>query len=220
MEASAVTLWRLKTNRCQLYDIGLMRLALFQTRIRSYNPQFNMKAHSDHNEQAANSRRKKSTKIIPRNNVVMNLDECDKKLFSRPTKKEARSEIQRTNNFMDQNSDQRPNADLRSNRGRLSIKLIAKVFDMSVADIGRLIGRPDTATLHKTPDAKSLQEPLRPFADISLLRSAGYSDEDFYKWLRAPSELMRMHSPLDLIYAGHLRDVAGWVFGTFTGQPS
>lgn len=113
-----------------------------------------------------------------------------------------------------------PNADLRSERGRLSIKPIAELFGMDVIEIGRLIGRDNKATLSKTPDAEALQEPLKPFSDIALLRAPGFGDEQFRKWLNAPNEHMRNRAPMDWIRDGRVQDVAGFVYGILTGQPT
>lgn len=113
-----------------------------------------------------------------------------------------------------------PNADLRAASGRLSIKLIARVFGLTVAEVGRLIGRKSKAALSKTPDAASLQDLLRPLADIALLRAAGLGDEDFRKWLNTANDDLGKESPLALIRAGHLQDVAGFVYGALTGQPA
>lgn len=113
-----------------------------------------------------------------------------------------------------------PNADLRSERGRLSIKPIAELFGMDVIEIGRLIGRENKATLSKTPDAEALQERLQPFADIALLRAPDFGDEQFKKWLNAPNEHMRNRAPIAWIRDGRVQDVAGFVYGILTGQPT
>jgi len=113
-----------------------------------------------------------------------------------------------------------PNADLRSERGRLSIKPIAELFGMDVIEIGRLIGRDNKATLSKTPDADSLQELLQPFSDIALLRAPDFGDEQFRKWLNAPNEHMRNGAPVARIREGRVQDVAGFVYGILTGQPT
>ena len=113
-----------------------------------------------------------------------------------------------------------PNADLRSERGRLSIKPIAELFGMDVIEIGRLIGRDNKSTLSKTPDADSLQELLQPFSDIALLRAPDFGDEQFRKWLNAPNEHMRNGAPVARIREGRVQDVAGFVYGILTGQPT
>ena len=113
-----------------------------------------------------------------------------------------------------------PNEDLRSERGRLSIKLIADLFGMDVIEIGRLIGRDNKAALSKTPDAESLQPLLQPFSDIALLRAPDFGNEQFRKWLNAPNEHMSNRTPIAWIREGRLQDVAGFVFGILTGQPT
>ncbi len=113
-----------------------------------------------------------------------------------------------------------PNADLRSVRGRLSIKPIAGIFGMDVIEIGRLIGRNNKAALSKTPDADSLQELLQPFSDIALLRAPDFGDEQFRKWLNAPNENMRNRAPIVWIREGRVLDVAGFVYGILSGQPT
>jgi hypothetical protein len=113
-----------------------------------------------------------------------------------------------------------PNADLRSERGRLSIKLIAELFGMDVIEVGRAIGRDNKATLSKTPDADALQELLKPFSDIALLRAPGFGDEQFRKWLNTPNEHMRNRAPMDWIRDGRATDVGAFVYNMLTGQPT
>lgn len=113
-----------------------------------------------------------------------------------------------------------PNADLRSERGRLSIKPIAQLFGMDVIEIGRLIGRANKAALSKTPDAESLQGLLQPFADIALLRAPDFGDEELRKWLNAPNKHMRNQAPIVWIRDGRVQDVAGFVMGILGGQPT
>lgn len=113
-----------------------------------------------------------------------------------------------------------PDADLRSERGRLSIKPIAELFGMDVIEIGRLIGHDNKAALSKTPDVESLQGALQPFADIALLRAPDFGDEQFRKWLNAPNEHMQNRAPIAWIREGRVRDVAGFVYGILTGQPT
>ncbi|MBP8257753.1 MAG: DUF2384 domain-containing protein, partial [Opitutaceae bacterium] len=113
-----------------------------------------------------------------------------------------------------------PNADLRSKRGRLSIKLVAELFGMDMIEIGRLVGRANKAALSKTPDAGSLQQALKPFSDIALLRNDGFGKDAFRKWLNTPNEHMNNRSPLDFIRDGRAADVGGFVFNILTGQLS
>jgi hypothetical protein len=112
-----------------------------------------------------------------------------------------------------------PNADLRSERGRLSIKPIAELFGMDAIEIGRLIGRDNKATLSKTPDADSLQALLQPFADIAMLRAPDFGDGQFRKWLNTPNEHMQNRAPIAWVREGRVGDVAGFVYGILTGQP-
>lgn len=113
-----------------------------------------------------------------------------------------------------------PNADLRSGRGRLSIDRVADLFGLKTIELGRLIGRTNKAALSKTPDAESLQESLKPFSDIALLRTDGFGDAPFRKWLNTPNEHMKNRSPMDWIRDGRAEDVGGFVFNILTGQPS
>ncbi len=113
-----------------------------------------------------------------------------------------------------------PNADLRSSRGRLSIDRVADLFGLKTIELGRLIGRTNKAALSKTPDAESLQEALKPFSDIALLRTDGFGDAQFRKWLNTSNEHMKNRSPMDWIRDGRAEDVGGFVFNILTGQPS
>jgi len=91
---------------------------------------------------------------------------------------------------------------------------------MNAIEIGRLIGRNNKAAHGKTPDAQSLQEALQPLADIAMLRSPNFGDEDFRRWLNEPNEHMKNRAPIAWVRKARFVDVAGWVNGIITGQPT
>jgi hypothetical protein len=78
--------------------------------------------------------------------------------------------------------------DLRTERGNLSAKLIADLYDVPQTELARWLGKQKQGVF-KTPDADSLQNSLEYFERIARLRIA-LTDEDFRKWLRMPNELL------------------------------
>lgn len=108
--------------------------------------------------------------------------------------------------------------DLRTQRGRLSAKLIADLYDLSQAELARWLGKQKQATF-KTPDADSLQNSLEYFERIARLRTE-LSDDDFRKWLRMPNELLDDTPPLELIAQGKWQLVADLVADMITGSPT
>jgi len=111
------------------------------------------------------------------------------------------------------------NADLRSERGKLSANAIKDLFGITLTELGTWIGR-EKGALSKTPDAESLQELLKPFSDVAMYRLAVPGDSAFRKWLRTPNPDMRGKEPLQWIQDGRVRDVAGFVHAGLSGQPT
>ena len=108
--------------------------------------------------------------------------------------------------------------DLRTQRGRLSAKLIADLYDLNQAELARWLGKQKQAVF-KTPDADSLQNSLEYFERIARLRTE-LSDNDFRKWLRMPNELLDDRPPLELIAEGKWQLVADLVADMITGSPT
>jgi hypothetical protein len=112
-----------------------------------------------------------------------------------------------------------PNADLRSESGRLSARLISQVFGVTLVDLAEWTGRTKQA-ISKTPDAESLQAPLQEFARVALFRKAVGGDVAFRQWLQTRHAGLEGKSPLDWIKAGRVREVADYVEDALSGQPT
>ena len=84
--------------------------------------------------------------------------------------------------------------------GRLNASSIAHFFGLTVAEVARLIDRP-VSTVHKTPDAPSLQSALLAFerAAAMLLRLGG-SEEAARFWLNVPNHELSDRCPIDVIH--------------------
>jgi hypothetical protein len=108
-------------------------------------------------------------------------------------------------------------AGLRSESGRLSAQRIARVFDLSVAEVARLVGRSRQA-VSKTDDAESMQEGLLPFARIARLRAV-LSERDFRIWLNLPNDQLGGQSPRAAIRGGYTEAVADLADDMLTGSP-
>ena len=108
--------------------------------------------------------------------------------------------------------------DLRTERGRISAKLIAELYDLDQAELARWLGKQKQA-IFKTPDAESLQSGLEYFERIARLRTE-LSDNDFVKWLRMPNEFLDDGPPFELIAEGEWQLVADLVADMITGSPT
>jgi hypothetical protein len=109
--------------------------------------------------------------------------------------------------------------DLRLPNGNLSAELIAKLYGISLSQLANWLGRTKQA-LSKTPDADSLQSALGYFERVARLRVVTENDAEFRKWLRMPNDTLGNRTPLDLMKAGRLQDVADKVDDMLTGMPT
>lgn len=112
-----------------------------------------------------------------------------------------------------------PNADLRSENGRLSVRPISELFGVAVSDIGQWIGS-NKAALSKTPDALSIQEPLHLLVRVAGMRDAVGGGASFRQWLRTPHPMLVNKTPLHWIETGKALEIAEFVGDALTGQPS
>jgi hypothetical protein len=101
--------------------------------------------------------------------------------------------------------------------GRLSAPAVAKVFGLSTAKLGELIGKSRQA-LNKTPDAPALQNDLRPFERIARLRAV-LNDERFKAWLHRPNRQLDQAVPMDLIEKKQINLVADLAEDMLLGTP-
>lgn len=109
-------------------------------------------------------------------------------------------------------------SDLREANGNLSAVRIAKVFGVSLGQLGSWLGRTKQA-LSKTPDADSLQEILGYFERVARLRMITKGDANFRKWLRTSHELLDHAPPLDLLAKREWQALADYVEDILTGNP-
>ena len=104
--------------------------------------------------------------------------------------------------------------------GRLDATLIAKAFGLSVAELGRSIDR-SRASIHKTPDAASLQKPLYAFERIAsaIKHMTGSLQLGLKIWLNAPNETFANELPVDIIREGHVSLLADGLEDALLGHP-
>jgi hypothetical protein len=110
--------------------------------------------------------------------------------------------------------------ELRSNRSqRLDARQVTDFFGLTLADVARVLGRPPSS-VHRTPDAPSLQEGLEIFERMAsaLLKLAG-SWELARLWLNARNAALDM-APIDAIRQGHGRVVIGLLEDALMGMPT
>jgi uncharacterized protein (DUF2384 family) len=104
--------------------------------------------------------------------------------------------------------------------GRLDAKRIGAFFDVPLAALARLLGRP-LATIHKTPGARPLQEDLAVFERIAaaLLHLAG-SPDALRMWMNAPNPELENQTPMALLLSGKGAVVTELLEDVLFGQPS
>lgn len=108
-------------------------------------------------------------------------------------------------------------ADLRTGSGRLSAQRVAGVFDVSSAELAKLLGRSRQA-VSKTDDAESIQRGLLPFARVARLRAV-LSEAEFRSWLNLPNDQLGGRSPRAAIREGQVEAVADLADDMLTGNP-
>ena len=103
--------------------------------------------------------------------------------------------------------------------GRLDIRSVAEIYDFSISELARMINV-EVKTAHKTPDSAAVHEELIPFEEVartlSLMRG---SVSDFRRWLNAANAELNYRSPLQMIRAGQIHELAGIVRSALLGQP-
>ena len=108
--------------------------------------------------------------------------------------------------------------DLHEDNGNLSVKRVAPLFGLSLADFARWLDCSRQA-LAKTPDADSLQNALGYFERIARLRVLLRDDAVFRKWLRMPNAELGHKTPLQLIENRNWQALADFVDDILTGSP-
>jgi hypothetical protein len=103
--------------------------------------------------------------------------------------------------------------------GRLDARRVSAHFGLPLAEVARVLGR-GVATVHKTPDAPSLQSGLALFerVAVSLRRLAGPPD-NWRIWLNATNPDLGGETPLFFIRNGKGQIVAELLEDALFGQP-
>jgi hypothetical protein len=104
--------------------------------------------------------------------------------------------------------------------GRVHATRVAEFLGLSLSTLARLIDR-SPQSVHKTPDAPALQEPLSVFARIatSLTRLFG-TPEKARVWLNAPHPDLDQTPPVALLRARKAEVVAELLEDALLGHPS
>ena len=111
-------------------------------------------------------------------------------------------------------------ASLRSDSGRLDARRIAEYLDVPLRDVAAAIRRNYT-TVHKKPDAASLQLGLQPFWRIaSALEKLLPRAADARKWLNQPHPALGERAPLAVMLEGHPGAVQAILTGALEGEPA
>ena len=104
--------------------------------------------------------------------------------------------------------------------GRLDSDAVARGLGISVSGLAKAVGLTPSA-LSKRPHAKAAQDALREieFAVAALRRLLG-SDARVRAWLNAPHPDLGGDAPLALLTKGSAKDLADYVRGALSGQPT
>lgn len=109
--------------------------------------------------------------------------------------------------------------------GRLDAGKIAKLFGLSMAEMGTLCGV-SKQSIHANPTSKGIQEKLEPLVKAARgVLWCGGDESKFKTWLNQPNPDFpeyegRQLSPLDLIRMGHAQVIADKVQSLLTGHPA
>ena len=104
--------------------------------------------------------------------------------------------------------------------GRLNSDAVARGLGISVSGLAKAVGLTPSA-LSKRPHASAAQDALREieFAVAALRRLLG-SDARVRAWLNAPHPDLGGDAPLALLTKGSAKDLADYVRGALSGQPT
>jgi hypothetical protein len=97
--------------------------------------------------------------------------------------------------------------------------MVSALFGLPLAAIARMLGR-ELSTVHKTPDAPSLQPDLALYERIAalLLPLAG-SAQGLRIWLNAPNPDLENETPLALLKKGEGGIIVELLHDVSIGQP-
>ncbi len=104
--------------------------------------------------------------------------------------------------------------------GRVDARRIAAFFDLSLAEVARLLGR-SPQSVHKTPDAPALQEPLSALVRIASSLTALFgTTENARVWLNAPHPDLDNARPIELVRRRKAAVAAELLEDALRGHPS
>ncbi|OYW71902.1 MAG: hypothetical protein B7Z37_26505 [Verrucomicrobia bacterium 12-59-8] len=109
--------------------------------------------------------------------------------------------------------------------GRLDASKIAKLFNLSMAEMGTLCAV-SKQSIHANPTSKGIQEKLEPLVKAARgVLWCGGDESKFKTWLNQPNPDFpeyegRQLTPLDLIRMGHAQVIADKVQNLLTGHPA
>jgi hypothetical protein len=109
---------------------------------------------------------------------------------------------------------------LHSQSGRLDIKKVADLFNLSVSDLARQIGV-EAKTALKTSDSITVHRALIPYEEVANgFKAMGGDVSDFRIWLNSPNGALSGKSPNEVLLEGKAQELAGVVQGALLGQPA
>jgi hypothetical protein len=107
-----------------------------------------------------------------------------------------------------------------SDSGRIDAERVAAFANIPLRRLASAIGSNYT-TLHKTPDAPSVQEAPGPFARaIELLRKLHPSVQSARAWLNTPHRKLDERAPLQVMLDGHADAVRDMLEASYSGLPT
>jgi uncharacterized protein (DUF2384 family) len=103
--------------------------------------------------------------------------------------------------------------------GRIDASRVAEYFSIPLSHVAGIIGT-KVPTVHKTPDALSLQNELGKLERIAaLLHEATKSLEGLRNWLNAPNPEFENKTPLNVMKDGHGDVVLHLLEDVYVGHP-
>ncbi|HRN17943.1 MAG: antitoxin Xre/MbcA/ParS toxin-binding domain-containing protein [Trueperaceae bacterium] len=105
--------------------------------------------------------------------------------------------------------------------GRVDARRFAEYLHIGTVEISSILGVNDR-TLRKTPDSRTIQEPLKKLLRVvdGLNRLTGHDDSQVRIWLNAPHPDLGGISPLDLMQTGKIQGIVDLVEDMLTGAPA
>jgi hypothetical protein len=104
--------------------------------------------------------------------------------------------------------------------GRIDASRVAEFLGVALPQVAAAVGA-GYATVHKTPDASSLQKGLGPIKrSLALLSRATRNRRDARAWLNSPHPDLEEKTPLEVMLSGHADAVVTLLENAIAGLPS